>query len=80
MGKNLSDIEQYFKEVEHIYNIDFERFKKVCTIPFLFTKKIMNTGKLKSVRLKYFGTFYVSQGRVDYFRNLAEIKNKENEK
>ena len=80
MDSNNDIIEAYFREEGHKYGLDFGQFKIVCLTPFKFMKKVMNTGKMKHVRLKYFGIFYVSQARVNFYKELIEQKRIKDEK
>lgn len=56
--------EFYEKEKENYPGISFEQFKEICFAPWRFTKHEMESGKLPSIRLKYFGTFQVYPGRA----------------
>lgn len=79
MEKNLTNIDNYFEKEGFKYGVPLEEFRKVCRTPFLFIKKVMATGKLKNIRLQFFGTFKISQGRYKYFERMNKLKITENE-
>lgn len=72
MDSNLTNIEEYFQEVGEEYNIEFDEFKKICLTPFLFIKEVMSSGKLKDIRLQYFGIFKVSPSRVTFSKKAIK--------
>lgn len=45
-------------------DIDLEQAKEICNGPWKFIKQEMESGELPTIRLKYFGTFQVYQGRA----------------
>ena len=56
--------EFYDREKEKYPTLSFEQFKEICFGPWRFVKHEMESGKLPSIRLKYFGTFQVYPGRA----------------
>ena len=79
MNNNLSNIQEYYEEVGALHDVSFEEFKVICKSPFRFIKESMSSGVLKDIRLKYFGIFKISKGRLKYFKNLVENKYKKGE-
>jgi hypothetical protein len=58
-------IQEYYQKVKHLYpDVPYEEFKLACTTPFLFARKEMESGELKTIRLKFFGTFLVYPKRA----------------
>lgn len=75
---NLDNIQEYFDEISSEYpDIDYKEFEKICRGPFKFTKEVMSSGKLKNIRLQYFGVFEVSKGRINYIKDQLEVNLKE---
>jgi len=66
MDNNRTNIEEYYETVKDMYDVDFTEFNIICRTPFKFVKRIMNSGVLKDIRLKYFGVFKVAPSRVSY--------------
>lgn len=67
MNSNSSNIENYFIEFGEQYpGVTLKQFNEICRAPFKFVKKIMASGILKPIRLKYLGVFKVSKSRVKY--------------
>ena len=62
---NQQLLEKFYQEVSSKYpDVDFEQIKEVCFGPWRFLKDEMESGNLTTVRLKYFGTFQVYEGRA----------------
>lgn len=58
-------VKEYYERVKHLYpGIPYEEFKLSCVTPFTFVRKEIESGELKTIRLKYFGTFLVYPKRV----------------
>ena len=57
--------EFYDKIQEGIPGVSFEQLKDICFGPWRFVKDEMESGNLTTIRLKYFGTFQVYQGRAE---------------
>lgn len=66
-------IEFHKKMASQYPDITFEQTKEICSGPWKFLKKEMESGELNEVRFKYFGTFQVYPNRA---KNLL-IKLKE---
>ena len=66
MGLNNQElIEEFFENNKYKYpNMTIEQMKEICFMPWSYTKKNMESGELSTVRLKYFGTFQVYEGRA----------------
>jgi len=63
--KNNELIEDFYKEEKEKYpELTIEQVKEICFGPWRFLKKEMESGDLPTVRLKYFGTFQVYEGRA----------------
>lgn len=54
----------YNQEKEKYPGLTFEQFYDICSGPWRFLKREMESGELPEVRLKYFGTFQVYEGRA----------------
>ena len=61
--------EFYEKEKDKYPGLTLEQFKDICQNPWRYTKREMESGELPTIRLKYFGTFQVYQGRA---KNMLE--------
>lgn len=77
METTKSNVTQYFEEVNDLYDIDFEHFKRICLTPFIFVRNIISSGVLCNIRLQYFGVFEVSPSRVKYSKKTLEKNFKE---
>lgn len=55
-------IKEYYDTVKDKYGIDFEHFKMICKVPFVFFKKMMALPDLPIIKVKYFGTFLIWPG------------------
>lgn len=65
---------EYYERVKHLYpGVSYEQFKPACTTQFLMLKREMESGDLKTVRIKGLGTFLVYPNRVKAI--LERIKN-----
>lgn len=65
--QNSELIEEFYNQEKHKYpDMTLEQFKEVCFGPWRFLKHEMESGELPEVRLKYFGTFQVYQGRAKH--------------
>lgn len=75
MKLNNQDLMSEFHErVKDEFDLDYEQTKDICFGPWRFLKEQVESGKLTTVRLKYFGKFTVYPGRA---RNmLIDIKAK----
>ena len=63
--KNDELFHEFYSKEGHKYpHLNLERCKEAAFIPWVYTKKQMESGELDTVRLKYFGTFQVYQGRA----------------
>ncbi len=69
MDSNLTNIEEYYKEVSQQYpGLTLAQFNDICKYPFKFVKEVMSSGDLKDIRLKYFGVFEVSSSKVKFVK------------
>jgi len=58
-------IQEYYKRVQEKYpHLTFDEVKLICVTPFTYTRQEMESGNLKTIRLKYLGTFLVYPKRV----------------
>ena len=59
-------IEEYYKTISDKHpSLTLEECKEICTAPWFFLKKEIESGELPEVRFKYFGTFQVYKGRAE---------------
>lgn len=64
---NQELVEEFYEANKHLYpDMSFEDWKLCCNTPFTFLRKEMESGELKTVRLKYFGTFLTYPRRVEH--------------
>jgi nucleoid DNA-binding protein len=71
--KNDDLLHEFYAKEGHKYpDLNLEQFKEIVFNPWVFTKKQMESGELNTVRLKYFGTFQVYEGRAK--RMLVNLK------
>mgnify|MGYP003641905799 CR=1 FL=1 len=64
--------EFYAKEGYKYPDLNLEQFKEAVFTPWVFLRKEIESGELETVRLKYFGTFQVYEGRAK--RMLINLK------
>lgn len=57
-------IDKFIKELAEKYNLSEQQVKVIVTSQFQFVRKIMTESKLRSIRLKYLGTFGVSFSKI----------------
>jgi hypothetical protein len=69
-------VQAFYKTLDT--DLPFDAIKDICYSPFNFVKSIFENGKLESVRLKYFGVFYVPVARAKRLLNDAEIRYQKN--
>jgi len=65
-------IEEFYSTIQEKYTIGFEECQMICSSVFSFVKEKISVGEFKNIRLKYFGTFQVSSGRVKYYKEALE--------
>lgn len=71
--KNDDLLHEFYSKEGHKYpELNLEQFKEIVFNPWVFLRKEMENGNLETVRLKYFGTFQVYEGRAK--RMLSNIK------
>ncbi len=72
--ENKELIEEFYQRNKDKYpNVSLEQFRDVCFGPWRFLKQEMESGDLPEIRLKYFGTFQVYQGRArNMLHNLKQ--------
>ena len=58
-------IQKYYEEISKKYpHLTFDEVKLICVTPFTYTRQEMESGNLRTIRLKYLGTFLVYPKRV----------------
>jgi nucleoid DNA-binding protein len=63
--ENQDLIKEYYESIKDKYpNLTFDQLKEAVSTPFEMLKEEMASGELKTVRLKYLGTFLVYPKRV----------------
>jgi|TARA_R110000744_G_scaffold69536_3_gene141119 nucleoid DNA-binding protein len=63
--KNQDLIEEFYLQERDKYpGVSLEEFKDIITSPWQYVKQEMETSELPTIRLKYFGTFQVYEGRA----------------
>ena len=74
MKLNQELVKEFYEREKHKYpDMSFEQFKLCCTTPFLNVRKEMESGSLKTVRLKFFGTFLVHIKRAkELLKNMEK--------
>lgn len=70
-------IEEYYNQEERFSSIPLEEFKLACKAQFELVKKEMINGKLRDIRLKYFGNFVVYPGRVKHLNERLDKQKEE---
>ena len=75
---NQELVEKFYEDNKHLYpGMSLDDVKLCCNTPFLFVRKEMESGELKTVRLKYFGTFLTYPKRVEHILIRMEKQFKE---
>lgn len=74
MGKLIYDTNTLLKEYKEKIKGDFpgitdDQISEICKYQFLLVRKEIEMGTLRTVRIKYFGSFRVFKGRVLGIRN-----------
>lgn len=73
--ENKDLIKEFYDNYKNDYpDLDINDFKDICTSPWQFISKIMQSGELDSIRLKYFGIFQVLKGRAKNMLNNLDKK------
>ena len=73
--ENQDLIKEYYEFIKDKYpDLTFEQLKEVVSSPFEMLKEEMASGELKTIRLKYLGTFLVYPKRVKAY--LEHLKSK----
>ena len=57
------------------YNLPIKKVTEIINYQFKYVTKIMAKGKFESIRLPYFGKFYVKPGRLKYMKEKNVKKN-----
>lgn len=58
-------IREFYKRYKDEYpDISLEQMKEICFTPWRYVKRNMESGELPKIRLKYFGTFQVYEGKA----------------
>jgi hypothetical protein len=64
---NQELVEEFYELNKHLYpGISLEDMKLCCNTPFLFVRREMESGELKTIRLKFFGTFLTYPNRIKF--------------
>lgn len=72
---NQELVEEFYELNKHLYpDMDFEEVKLCCTTPFLSVRREMESGNLKTIRLKYFGTFLTYPRRIEHVLMRMEVQ------
>lgn len=76
---NIKLQEEFYQQIREDYpDLTLEQVKDICNSPWLFLKRKMESGDLPTMRLKYFGTFQVYQGRAKNMLNSLNKRFKDN--
>lgn len=76
---NQELIEEFFKRNKDKYpDITIEEMKKICFFPWVYAREHIESGELPVIRLKYFGSFQVYEGRARNMINKLRKRFKEN--
>ena len=63
--KNDELLHDFYAQEGYKYpELNLEQFKEIVFTPWIALRKEMEEGELETVRLKYFGTFQVYEGRA----------------
>lgn len=63
--KNDELLHEFYSKFGDDYpELNLEQFKEIVFTPWMFLRDEMESGELDIVRLKYFGTFQVYEGRA----------------
>lgn len=66
-------IDEFYEKMKHEYpHISRKGFDDICRTNFRMLKTEMQNGSLRTVRLRYFGTFRVYRGRAIGLLNKTE--------
>ena len=69
---------EFYQNNKNLYsNLNFEQVKDCCGTQYLYAKKEIESGRLPTVRLKYFGTFLVYPKRAEAILRRLTIQFKE---
>jgi hypothetical protein len=75
---NQELVEEFYEANKHLYpGMSLEEVKLCCNTPFLFVRKEMESGDLKTIRLKFFGTFLTYPKRIEHVLIRMERQFKE---
>jgi len=71
--KNDDLLHEFYAKEGHKYpDLNLDQFKDIVYTPWIALRKEMESGELETVRMKYFGTFQVYEGRAS--RMLINLK------
>ena len=71
--KNEELLHEFYSQEGHKYpKLNLDQFKEIVFTPWVMLRKEIESGELDTVRLKYFGTFQVYEGRAK--RMLINLK------
>lgn len=71
---NQDLMSEFYEEIEEDYpDITYEQLKEICFGSWRYVKKEMESGKLPTIRMKYFGVFRVHPSRAKYMLYCNEI-------
>lgn len=72
---NQDLINEFFEKYKNDYpNVSYDQFRDICFGPWRHLRRIMESGSLEEVRIKYFGTFLVYPKKAK--AELEKIKKK----
>ena len=58
-------IQEFYERMQKKYpHMTFDEVKLICVTPFTYVRQEMESGNLRTIRLKYLGTFLVYPKRV----------------
>lgn len=61
-------VSDYYNQVKDKYpEISFERFEKICKLPFYYIRKKIGNMSFPLIHIKYLGKFLVYPGKVEAY-------------
>jgi endonuclease/exonuclease/phosphatase (EEP) superfamily protein YafD len=77
--KNDELLHEFYGKEGHKYPaLNLDQCKEVVFTPWIMLRKEMESGNLETVRLKYFGTFQVYNGRAKQMLSVINARKKFN--
>lgn len=69
---------EFYEKNKHLYpGLSFEQVKECCGTQYLYSKREIESGRMPTIRLKYFGTFLVYPKRAEAILNRLTNQFKE---